>query len=295
VGNERMHFGGLYANQVLEHAQYAKETYGIPVTYNFVVKTITHSRRRAKADKALDLCQGLDYVNVHLYGGHYDTGRYDEGWTPRKQVEAVKQQEREVMEKIGSMGKPIIIGESGWQSRGYSASSVYYLRNYYVLITRHVYSNAADSPASAMFYFNLNDEAWKGGDDAWGLYEQGDKDKIGDSTGAPKFTPTNVANILATQPMPDLDLEDCAPRSSWHGVSPDMATHDFAGCGACTALVSVVDYGGSCDTYCESLSPPHKCVGAAEEVENDCTVLYSMQCGEQAAGTHDLLCACSVD
>jgi exo-beta-1,3-glucanase (GH17 family) len=198
VGNERMHFAGLFAETVREHVQYAKETYGIPVTYNFVVHTITHSRRRSKAAKALELCNDLDYVNVHLYGGHYESGRYDWSWTPRRQVEAVKLQESEVMGKIGGMGKPLIIGESGWQSRGYSASSIANLRNYYVLLTRHVYSNDADSLASAMFYFDLSDEAWKGGDDAWGLYEQGDVDQIGSSTGASKFTPTNVETILAT-------------------------------------------------------------------------------------------------
>lgn len=47
-----------------------------------------------------------------------------------------------------------------------------------------------------MFYFDLNDEAWKGGDDNWGLYEQGDENKIGDASGNPKFRPTNVNEIL---------------------------------------------------------------------------------------------------
>lgn len=260
----------------------------MPVTYNFVVKTITHSRRRSKAEKALDLCQDLDYVNVHLYGGHYLTGRYDGSWTPRQQVEAVKRQEREVMDKIGHMNKPIIIGESGWQSRMYSSSSVYNLRNYYVLITRHVYSNAADSPAAAMFYFNLNDEAWKGPDDSWGLYEQGDYDRIGSSAGTPKFEPTSVAKILQTQSMPSID--NCAPRSSWPAIEPAMTSTGFAGCGTCTALVSTSPYGGRCDTYCESFG--HTCAAAAEEEDNDCTVLYSAPCDEAIAGTHDMLCTC---
>jgi hypothetical protein len=286
VGNERMHFGGLYAEQVRKHALYAKQTYNIPVTYNFVVKTITHSRRRSKAAKAFELCSELDYVNVHLYGGHYISGRYDGDWTPSKQVEAVKQQEREVMAKIGSLQKPIIVGESGWQSRMYKASSIYYLRNYYVLITRHIYSNDADSPAAAMFYFNLNDEAWKGGDDSWGLYDQGDYYRIGASgTGAPKFTPTSVTKILQTNPeLPT--IQNCASQNDW----PDVRKS----CGSCSALVAPAGSGSTCDIYCKSLSPPHSCAAAAEEVDNDCTVLYSASCDEEIQGTSDFLCTCSL-
>merc|ERR1712190_473004 len=44
VGNERIHFGPLWAQDVKKHAQYANEKYGIPVTYNFVSATITHSK-----------------------------------------------------------------------------------------------------------------------------------------------------------------------------------------------------------------------------------------------------------
>jgi len=285
VGNERMHFGNLYAEQVLEHARYARNKYNIPVTYNFVLETITSSRRRAGAARSLELCQELDYVNVHLYGTHYRTGRYDASWTPRRQVEKVKAQEAEVVAKIGAMGKPMIIGETGWQSRGYVTSSVGELREYYIRITRHVYSDAPDSPALAMFYFNLNDEAWKGHDDAWGLYEQGTADWIGDSTaGAAKFVPTNVTRILETASLPKPAPECCAPPESWQGVMSGVT------CEGCTALVATEPYGGRCDMYCASFG--HECASAAEELSNDCDVMDTVPCDQEILGTSDMLCTC---
>eukprot|EP00931_Biecheleriopsis_adriatica_P051995 TRINITY_DN3019_c0_g1_i4.p1 TRINITY_DN3019_c0_g1~~TRINITY_DN3019_c0_g1_i4.p1 ORF type:complete len:1534 (-),score=241.49 TRINITY_DN3019_c0_g1_i4:118-4719(-) len=192
VGNERIGLTRqLTAQQVLRHAQYAKREYGIPVTYNFFEYTIP-----SMSNQDLDLVRGLDYINVHLYGHHHGE-RYDGSWTPQKQLLAVRDEQTELLSKLGAINKCIIIGETGWQSRGYAASSVSKAQEYYIAITRHVYSKGPDSPALSMFYFNLNDEAWKGGDDAWGLYVQGDGERIGETgTGNAKFPVTKVSDIL---------------------------------------------------------------------------------------------------
>jgi len=191
VGNERIVLGGLSADTILEHVRYAKSKYRIPVTYNFVYSAVAYPGGRSQNSGRL--CEELDFVNVHLYGGAHSK-RYDGAWKPYQQLEEVKREEAAVVAKIGR-NKPLIIGETGWQDRGYAASSVENLREYYMAITRHVY--AGGSFADSMFYFNLNDESWKGGDDRWGLYEQGDADGIGDTQDhKPKFSPTSVTGIL---------------------------------------------------------------------------------------------------
>jgi len=192
VGNERIGLTRqLTAAQVLRHAEYAKRKHGIPVTYNFYEYTIP-----GMSTQDLELIRGLDYINVHLYGGHHGK-RSDASWTPQKQLLAVRDEQMELVRKIGSFGKCIIIGETGWQSRGYAASSVSRAQEYYIAITRYVYSKGPHSPALAMFYFNLNDEQWKGGDDAWGLYLQGDGERLGEpGSGNAKFQITSVSDIL---------------------------------------------------------------------------------------------------
>jgi len=189
VGNERIILGGLSADTILEHVRYAKSKYGIPVTYNFVHSAVAYPGGRAQNSGRL--CEELDFVNVHLYGGAHSK-RYDSAWTPYQQLEEVKREEASIVAKIGS--KPFVIGETGWQDSGYAASSLENLREFYIAITRHIY--AGDSLADSMFYFNLNDESWKGGDDRWGLYEQGDAAGIGDTDHKAKFSPTSVASIL---------------------------------------------------------------------------------------------------
>lgn len=192
VGNERIGLTRqLSPQQVLRHAEYAKRKYGIPVTYNFYEYTIP-----GMSNDDLDLIRGLDYVNVHLYGGHHGK-RYDGSWTPQQQLLAVRDEQMQLMDKIGSLNKCVIIGETGWQSRGYAASSISRAQEYYIAVTRYVYSKGPHSPALAMFYFNLNDEWWKGGDDGWGLYVQGDGERLGEpGSGSAKFPVTKVPDIL---------------------------------------------------------------------------------------------------
>jgi len=103
---------------------------------------------------------------------------------------------QKVNNKVGHLGKPVIIGETGWQSRGHKDSSVAKLQEYYNKITKHVYKTR-DPNIQSMLVFELTDEQWKGKDDGWGLYEQGNADMIGDSKGNPKFTPINVDEVIA--------------------------------------------------------------------------------------------------
>merc|ERR1711881_376001 len=118
------------------------------------------------------------------------------GYTPDQYVTDVHNGLQAVHDKVGHLGKPVIIGETGWQSRMYRDSSVAKLQDYYNKITKHVYKTR-DPNIQSMLVFELNDEQWKGGDDAWGLYEQGNADMIGDSKGNPKFTPINVDEVIA--------------------------------------------------------------------------------------------------
>merc|ERR1719414_2054482 len=64
----------------------------------------------------------------------------------------------------------------------------------------------------------------------------------------------------------------CAPFSQWPGVDGDVICKD------CTALVMTAPYENSCSTYCRSFG--HVCVAAAEEVNEDCAVKYSVPCDQ---------------
>lgn len=199
VGNEGMWWGNgkITAEMALAHATYAKQAYGVPVTYDFVVESITHATGRAA--KSADLCAGLDYLSVHMYGGNYYHGhRDDPSWTPDKQIAAVHDEAQGVQDKVGHLGKPVVVGETGWQSRMYVTSSVAHLQEYFTKITKHVYGET-DPLIQSMIYFELNDEQWKGKDDAWGLYDQGNASVIGDADGNPKFQPINLDEILALE------------------------------------------------------------------------------------------------
>jgi len=210
VGNEKIGLRRqLSAQQVLRHAEYAKRKYGIPVTYNFWDYTIP-----GMSNQDLDLIRELDYINVHCYGGHHGKRR-DGSWTPQQQVLAVRNELLKQMDKIGSFNKCVIIGETGWQSRGHAASSISRAQEYYIAITRYVYSKGPHSPALSMFYFNLNDERWKGGDDGWGLYVQGDGERLGESgSGSAKFPITKVSDIL----HPEQNVyEQSSLAGSWGG------------------------------------------------------------------------------
>merc|ERR1719429_707466 len=70
--------------------------------------------------------------------------------------------------------------------------------SYYKLITKHVYGTPLENrKAVSMFYFVLNQEEWKGHDNGWGLYDEGDKDVIGKpGTGTARIEVVYVDEIL---------------------------------------------------------------------------------------------------
>jgi len=88
-------------------------------------------------------------------------------------------------------------------------------------------------------------------------------------------TTTSSANVSAC----------CFDFGQW----PDV---DGVTCSECTALVSTAAYGGRCDRYCETFG--HMCVGAAEEVEENCKVKYAVRCDQAIQDTSDMLCSCKL-
>jgi len=86
-------------------------------------------------------------------------------------------------------------------------------------------------------------------------------------------------------PSPSSSLS-CSSFATW----PDV---DVVTCDACTALVLTAPYGGKCKQYCESFG--HRCVSAAEEVDESCAVLKYYGCDESISDTSDMLCQCEKD
>merc|ERR1719461_1804643 len=163
----------------------------MPISYNFVSEVFFGGHRPSSASLS-DLLTELDYINVHVYGGSH-SNRNQDFWTPLGQIGAFKGESAAVIGAIPSdiLDKtPVIIGETGYQSRGYRATSKARMHEYYERVTQYVYSPESLTPA--MFYFNLNDEAWKGGDDAWGLYEEGSAGALG----AAKFAVAKADDII---------------------------------------------------------------------------------------------------
>jgi len=198
VGNENMAswmrapFDIAY--KIKDRAVYARETYGIPVTYNFVSENVWEEFGFQ------ELVQELDYVNMHMYGAPIYDRDGDRSYTPDVHFQAVLENEDIRYQKIPS-DKPLIIGETGWLT-GYRRPSnlrgPQFLFDYYKLITKHIYGTPLEMrKAVSMFYFELNNEAWKGHDDGWGLYDEGDANVIGEpGTGAARIAVVNVDEIL---------------------------------------------------------------------------------------------------
>ena len=169
--------------QVIGHVQYFKSKSSLPVTYNFAGETFLPGASQWGQNLA-GLVKSLDYVNVHTYGNFFGN-RNNATWTPTLQLDAVKSFEKLLSDKFASLGmaaKPIVIGETGWQSTGYNpaVTNPQRMQEYYERVSRYVYGPAARF--DSMFYFNLTDEAWKGGDNYWGLFAEGTATTIGSST-----------------------------------------------------------------------------------------------------------------
>ena len=172
----------LTVPQVIGHVQYFKSKSTLPVTYNFAGETFLPGASQWGQNLA-GLVRSLDYVNVHTYGNFFGN-RNNATWTPTLQLDAVKSFEKLLSDKFASLGlaaKPIVIGETGWQSTGYNpaVTNPQRMQEYYERVSRYVYGPAPRF--DSMFYFNLTDEAWKGGDNYWGLFAEGTATTIGGS------------------------------------------------------------------------------------------------------------------
>ena len=113
----------------------------------------------------------LDYVNINYYPGYFNFKKYN---TPEKQVNLIIK--KNLFEFI-SKNKFVVLGESGWQSynKEFEKSNNYNLVKYYLLLLE----NLKKSNFSFMFYFNFCDQSWKEKDNYWGLFFEGNKNKIG--------------------------------------------------------------------------------------------------------------------
>jgi len=183
----------LTVPEVIDQVAYFKNQSDIPVTYNFAGETFLPGASQWDQNLA-GLVDQLDYINVHSYAGFFDN-RNNPAWTPERQLDSLKSYETLLSTTLDSLGlgdKPIILGETGWQSTGYNpaVTNPENMQEYYEGVTRYVYGS--DARFDGMFYFNLTDEAWKGGDDNWGLFSEGSRAEIG----APKFAVTSIGNIL---------------------------------------------------------------------------------------------------
>ena len=197
LGNEQVvdwnTWSSLTVPQLIGLVQYFKSQSTLPVTYNFAGETFLPGASQWNQNLT-GLLQELDYVNVHSYGGFFDN-RNNPAWTPALQLSSVQSFESMLNDKFTSLGlgsKPIILGETGWQTTGYNPAVTNPANQqlYYELVSKYVYG--PDARFDGMFYFNFTDESWKGGDDNWGLFREGSSTAIGTS----KFSIVPVSQVL---------------------------------------------------------------------------------------------------
>ncbi|MGB0961639.1 MAG: hypothetical protein ACPGVY_02950, partial [Mycobacterium sp.] len=111
----------LTVPQVIDQVAYFKSKSEIPVTYNFAGETFLPGASQWDQNLA-GLVDQLDYINVHSYAGFFDN-RNNPAWTPERQLDSLKSYETLLSTKLDSLGlgdKPIVLGETGWQSTGYN-------------------------------------------------------------------------------------------------------------------------------------------------------------------------------
>jgi len=208
LGNEQLadwNSSDLTVDQMLRQVAFFRQRSDLPLTYNFSGETFRPWSSFWAQDGGR-LLEALDYINVHSYAGFFDN-RTNPDWTPERQLEVLKADEADLSQMLADLGigeKPLVLGETGWQGSGYDprVTNPQNMQAYYEAVTRYVYGSAARF--DSMFYFNFTDEAWKGGDDHWGLFAEGSATSIG----ATKFVLDTVPEILADGTSePDESLE----------------------------------------------------------------------------------------
>ena len=184
LGNEQLadwNPSALPVSTVREHVQYLRNHTDLPITYNFAGETLRPSSSFWEQQGA-ELLKELHYVNVHSYGGFFDN-RWNPAWTPHQQLDVLIADEalfRNTLDSLELQNTPLILGETGWQGSGYAdeVTNPENMEAYFNAVHDYIASDSASF--DGMFYFNFSDEAWKGGDDHWGLFKEGDGSGLGE-------------------------------------------------------------------------------------------------------------------
>ncbi len=184
LGNEQLadwNPSALSVSTVREHVQHLRKHTDLPITYNFAGETLRPSSSLWEQQGA-ELLKELDYINVHSYAGFFDN-RWNPAWTPQQQLDVLIADEalfRNTLDNLGLQDTPLILGETGWQGSGYAdeVTNPENMEAYFNAVHDYIASERASF--DGMFYFNFSDEAWKGGDDHWGLFKEGNGNGLGD-------------------------------------------------------------------------------------------------------------------
>lgn len=187
LGNEQLadwNSSDMTPGQLSDQINYVRERSTVPLTYNFSDSTLRSGSSfwpRSGAE-ALRL---LDYVNVHDYGATFaNNNRWNPAYTPQAQIDIIRSDSdwlAGLFDELGLSTVPVVLGETGWQSSGYdpAVTSAANAAAYAQGVSEYVYN---ENPRfDSMFYFNLSDESWKGGDDHWGLYREGGSQSLGNA------------------------------------------------------------------------------------------------------------------
>ena len=203
LGNEQLadwNTSDLTVDDVLRQVAFFRQRSDLSLTYNFSGETFRQWSSFWPQDGGR-LLKALDFINVHSYAGFFDN-RFNPSWTPERQLEVLMQDEAALAEMLADLGiadMPLVLGETGWQGSGSDprVTNPENMQAYYEAVTRSVYG--LNARFDSMFYFNFTDEAWKGGDDHWGLFAEGMATAIGPT----KFALETVPEILGDADAPD--------------------------------------------------------------------------------------------
>ncbi len=187
LGNEQLadwNSSDMTPDQLADQINYVRERSSVPLTYNFSDATFRDGSSFWSRGGA-EVLPLLDYVNMHDYGATFaNNNRWNPGYTPEDQLQIIRSDSDWVAGLFDSLGMstvPVVLGETGWQSTGYSpeVTNTENAAAYAEGVASYLYNE--DSRFDSMYYFNLSDESWKGGDDNWGLYREGNNDSLGNA------------------------------------------------------------------------------------------------------------------
>ncbi len=204
LGNEQLadwNPSALPVSDVREQVQMFRERSDLSITYNFAGETLRPDSS-FWSQEGDALLQELDYINVHSYAGFFDN-RSNSEWTPQKQLEVLKADEslfRDVLDSFDLFDTPLILGETGWQSGGYAdqVTNPVNMQTYFQEVGQYIDSDLAIF--DSMFYFNFSDESWKGPDDLWGLFNEGNESGLG----AAKFDGSLISQLIPTTQVEEI-------------------------------------------------------------------------------------------